>query len=183
MTVSQHKQAKSGTLSLAQETRFAYFHLAEPGVSLDDVCTSEYWSYLGRDLSRRPWTLIEVVAKDGTWECMLRVFSFTGHPSGAFDAPCIAKVRCLSKWQDKITILPNVPTDHAIDCGPDGWRVLSSIPGREVIATNLRGSFGKERSNRDGNRVDSTSVQSAGSLRIAIVFNLRPSPTGPSPSP
>jgi hypothetical protein len=124
----QRHECKPHQLLIDQERRVTWFHEAPHGVTLEQVLEPVYWRSVWREFQRGKWPEIRVVAEDGSWDALLKVF---GWGEG------FAKVAVL--WKAEVKGVPgrkpNTPEGYRIEyIKGQGWRSLD--PAGDVICQN-----------------------------------------------
>jgi len=115
--MSNQKECPTSELRSAHEVRVEFFHRPANGVTLADVCEPGYWKHVWRQLNTSQNALIDVVAKDQSWEALLRVYAV---------GDGFAKVRVLREWSEerKPGRQPSLPEGWQAEFAEgSGWRV------------------------------------------------------------
>ena len=140
--VTGHKaiEARAGSLEAVYDASITWRHIAPDGVSIEDVQRPTYWRNVVREAGqqrvpkRHSWNKIEVLAADGSWECMLRVtsiekeFVYTRliYAAGDIGAKFVETPSAPSKKGAS-----QLPKGYKVEHLPSGWRALDPN-GEEV---------------------------------------------------
>lgn len=121
-------------LQVANQRREEMLYVVPRGVTIEDLLRPEFWGTVRKTLTRFPWTKVECVADDGSFECVLRVMS---------SSEGMVRMRLVSSWlsEEAVTQSIKLPDGCVVEhIAGQGWRgvfngdVVVSRQGTEAEA-------------------------------------------------
>lgn len=105
-------------LQVANQRREELFYVIPRGITLEDLLRPEFWGTVRKTLTRFPWTKVECIADDGSFECVLRVVS---------SSEGMVRMRLVSSWMSEEAVAQSIKLPEGCKVehiAGQGWRGL-----------------------------------------------------------